>query len=156
MEKYPHPLEDHRPHLYNPVTGKIASAVVNVADSMVIGEQMKTRYIASLPDGFYNHISSPIKTMDVDKKPNNGTDGRPTIDLENIFLRLLVIGQPRQMELEPLFAYELCSVPPSLIGEQGCLCKGNKSGLMKKSPKSRPCRQLHPTCYCMCCELIYR
>ena len=73
--------------------------------------------------------------MDVDKKQNKGNDGRPTIDLENIFLRLLVIGPPRQMELEPLFAYELCSGPPSLIGEQGCLCKGNKSGLMKKSPK---------------------
>ena len=40
VEKYPHPLEDHRSHLYNPVTGKIAYAVVNVADSMVIGEQM--------------------------------------------------------------------------------------------------------------------
>ena len=40
VEKYPHPLEDHRHHLYNPVTGQIASAVVNVADSMVIGEQM--------------------------------------------------------------------------------------------------------------------
>ena len=36
VEKYPHPLEDHRPHLYNPVTGKIASAVFNVVDSMVI------------------------------------------------------------------------------------------------------------------------
>ena len=22
VEKYPHPLEDHRPHLYNPVTGE--------------------------------------------------------------------------------------------------------------------------------------
>ena len=38
VEKYPHPLEDHRPHLYNPVTGKIASAIVNAADSMVTGE----------------------------------------------------------------------------------------------------------------------
>ena len=70
--------------------------------------------------------------MDVDKKQNKGNDGRPTIDLENIFLRLLMIGQWRQMELEPLFAYELCSVPPSFIDEQGCLRKGNKSGLVKR------------------------
>ena len=70
--------------------------------------------------------------MDVDKKQNKGNDGRPTIDLENIFLRLLMIGQWRQMEIEPLFAYELCPVPPSLIDEQGCLRKGNKSGLVKR------------------------
>ena len=35
------------------------------------------------------------------------------------------------MELEPLFSYELCSVPSSLIDEHSCLCKGNKSGLIK-------------------------
>ena len=69
--------------------------------------------------------------MDVDKKQNKGNDGRPTIDLEKKCLRLLMIGQWRQMELEPLFAYELCSVPPSLIDEQGCLRKSNKSGLVK-------------------------
>jgi hypothetical protein len=25
MEKYPHPLDDHRPHLHNPSTGQITS-----------------------------------------------------------------------------------------------------------------------------------
>ena len=35
------------------------------------------------------------------------------------------------MELEPLFAYELCAVPPALIDEHGCLRKSSKSGLMK-------------------------
>ena len=38
MEKYPHPLADHRPHLYNPVTGQIAPDLVNVAESIAIGE----------------------------------------------------------------------------------------------------------------------
>ena len=42
-----------------------------------------------------------------------------------------MIGQQRQMELEPLFVYELCSVPSSLIDEHSCLHKGNKSGLIK-------------------------
>ena len=70
--------------------------------------------------------------MDVDKKQNKGNDGTPTIDLENIFLRLLVIDQRRQMELEPLCACELCSVPPSLIDEHGCFRKGNKARLVKR------------------------
>ncbi len=44
------------------------------------------------------------------------------------------------MELKALFSYELCSVPPSLIDEQGCLRKGSKSvlvqclGVLKETP----------------------
>lgn len=71
VERYPHPLEDHRPHLYNLVTGQIAPADVNVADSIVIGK-MESRYIAGLPDGFYKPISSPIKMISVLKKQVKG------------------------------------------------------------------------------------
>ena len=56
----------------------------------------------------------------------------PVIDLQNIILRLLMIGQWRGMELEPLFAYVLCAVPPALIDKHGCLRKPSKSGLMKR------------------------
>lgn len=132
VEKYCHPLEDHHDQLCNPVTGELAPAEVNVADAFVIGEQMASKYMASLPDGFYNPISSPIKTMDILKKKVKCNKGLPIIDLENIFLRLLMIGQRRQMDLQSLFAYELCSVPPSLIDEHGCLRKGNKSVLVKR------------------------
>ena len=47
MEKYPHPLADHRPHLYNSVTGQIAPDLVNVAESITIGEQMASKYRVS-------------------------------------------------------------------------------------------------------------
>ena len=50
-------------------------------------------------------------------------------DLETIFLRLLTIGQQRQMELAPIFQHELCPVPSSLIDEYGCLRKGTKAPL---------------------------
>jgi len=62
------------------------------------------------------------------------------VDLENIFLHLLVIGERRQLQLEPVFAYELCSVPSSLIDEHGCLRKPNKAGLVKRLgvPESSP------------------
>ena len=132
VAKYPHPLDDHRPHLYNPVTGEIAPAEMNVADSILIGEKMGSKYIASLSGGFYDPISSPIKTLGIIKKKVKGNKVRPVIDLENIFLWLLMIGQRRQMELRPLFSHELCAVPPSLIDEHGCLRKGSKSGLVKR------------------------
>ena len=43
-----------------------------------------------------------------------------------------MIGQQRQMEIEPLFSYKLCAVPPSLVDEHRCLRKGNKSDLVKR------------------------
>ena len=36
------------------------------------------------------------------------------------------------MELLSIFGYELCAVPPSLVGEYGCLRKGNKAVLMHR------------------------
>ena len=65
VEKYHHPLENHHPHLYNPVTGQIALTNVNVAESIVIGENMESEYIACLPDELYNPNSTHIKTMSV-------------------------------------------------------------------------------------------
>ena len=38
-----------------------------------------------------------------------------------IFLRLLLVGQQREMELLSIFGYELCAVPPSLVDEYGCI-----------------------------------
>ena len=54
------------------------------------------------------------------------------IDLQNLFLRLLMIGQWRGIELEPLFIYGLCAVPSALIDEHGCLRKSSKSELIKR------------------------
>ena len=132
VDKYPHPLEDNKPHLYNPVTGQIASRDVNVADSVVIGENMENEFKANLPDGFYKAISSTVKTMCMLKGQTKGIKSKPVIDLETIFLRLLLIGQQRKIELGPLFAYELCSVPPALIDGHGCLRKSSKPDLVKR------------------------
>ena len=53
-------------------------------------------------------------------------------DLESIFLLLLIVGQQRDMELMPIFGYELCAIPPSLVDEYGCLRKGNKAPLVER------------------------
>ena len=47
---------------------------------------MEREYIASLLIGFYNSITSPIKTMPVLKKKIKGKGVRPVIDIERIFL----------------------------------------------------------------------
>jgi len=103
VEKYSHPLDGSKIHLYNPVTGQVALADMNVMDSFFIGEKTECAYIATLPKGFHSPISSPIKIMSIIKKQAKGRKVRPVIDLENMFLRLLMIGQQRQIKLEHLF-----------------------------------------------------
>ena len=84
---------------------------------------MEREYIASLPSGFFNPSSGPITTMSVSKQQVKDKQFRLVIDLESIFLRLLMIGQQRQMEIEPVFACELCAVPPLLIDEHSVSAK---------------------------------
>ena len=72
-----------------------------------------------------------MKTME---KLKNGIKigDQVVFDLESIFLRLLLVGQEREMELLPIFGYELCAVHTSLVNEYGCLRKGNKEVLMHR------------------------
>ena len=130
LARMSHPLENRSSQLYNIENGGFASleAEVNVADSLEIGEIMTAEFRASLLNGFHSAISSPIKTMEHIKKGVRVGD-TTIFDLETIFLRLLTIGQQGQMELAPIFQYELCPVPPSLIDEYGCLRKGTKAPL---------------------------
>ena len=83
VTKQPHPLEDKRSNLCNPVTGQIAPEYENVADSLLIGERMAECYSASLPGGSYAPISCPIKTMGDAMKSKRNPD-TPAINLENI------------------------------------------------------------------------
>ena len=61
---------------------------------------MERVYIATL---LHSSISSPIKTRSIIKKQAKGSKVRPVIDLENMFLWLLMIGQQQQIKLEHLF-----------------------------------------------------
>ena len=82
-----------------------------------------------------DHISAnlPGQSVQKDKEELKHREilDKPIIDLENIVLRLLMIGQRQQMEFQTLFNYMLCTVHHSLIDEHGCLRKANKSGLVK-------------------------
>ena len=70
--------------------------------------------------------------MSLLKKQIKGKSVRSFIDLESIFLYLLIIRQQQEIKREHLFAYELCAVPSSLIDEHGCLRKGSKPDLVKR------------------------
>ena len=57
---------------------------------------------------------------------------KTVFDMEAIFIRLLMVGQQRQLHMSQIFQYELCAIPPSLIDEYGCLRKGNKYALANR------------------------
>ena len=48
---------------------------------------------------------------------------KTVFDLETIFFRLLMVGQTRQLQVSPIYQHELCTMPLSLIDENGCLRK---------------------------------
>ena len=53
-------------------------------------------------------------------------------DMEELFSRLLIVGQNRNTSLVSVFEYELCAVPSSIIDEFGCIRKGDKVNIVKK------------------------
>ena len=50
-------------------------------------------------------------------------NGKAIFDIETPFVRLLVVGQQRGVEMPDIVQYELCHVPPSFIDMFGCLRK---------------------------------
>ena len=133
LSKHPHAQEGHGEDniLYNIANGKIAPPAVNVADAVSIGYKMLSVFRKSLPSSFHAKMSSPVKTMEYLKR--GVKVGEKTVfDAESIFLRILMVGQQRHLQLAPIFSYQLCAVPPSLVDEFGCLRRGNKAALMNR------------------------
>ena len=96
---------------------------------------MSTAFQNSLSTGYHAKLSSPVNTIEHLKRGVKIGD-KVVFDLESIFVRLLVVGQQREMELLPIIGYELCAVPPSLMDEYGCLRRGNKAILVHKLTRS--------------------
>ena len=71
-------------------------------------------------------ISSQMKMMEYLKRGMKVGD-KTGFDLDIIFLRLIMVGQKRQLQLASIFQCEFCTNPPSLMNEYGCLRKGNES-----------------------------
>ena len=129
--KYDHPLEDTRPYLVNPVTGKRASSNVNVQNSKEIGDKMVQNICESLPVEFHNKISSKIVTMAF--KSNLKTARKSTVmPLEIMCPNLLIVGQKRNISLKQMLSHGLCAQPPNIINRFGYLRKSAKAPIVKK------------------------
>ena len=129
--KYDHPLEDTRPYLVNPVTGKRASPDVSVQNSKEIGDKMVQDFRESLPDGFCNKISSKIVTMASKSTPKTATKST-VLPLELMCPNLLTVGQQRNVSLKQMLSHELCAQPPNIIDKFGHLRKSAKAPIVKK------------------------
>ena len=97
LAKCSHPLETDNDKLYNIFNGQVAPTKVNVADSLSFGEPMVAAFRNALPGGFYSKLTSPVNTIEHLKKGVKIGD-KVVFDLESIFLRLLIVGQQRDME----------------------------------------------------------
>ena len=132
LRKHSHPLTHPSDSLYNIVNGQVVSETeVNVQDSVAIGQDMRTSFAVSLPGGFHHPIKKTVKTMQVLKRGVK-IKGKTVYDLEAVFARLVIVGRNRNVDLADVFQHELCSVPPSLIDEYGCIRKGNKAVLVSR------------------------
>jgi len=104
---------------------------VNVDDSLAIGQEMATQFIADLPCGFHNPIKKKVVTMEAMKKRVKVADAT-IYNMEQLYGRLLVISQSRDIQLSEVFKYELAPVPSSIFDEYGDMRKGSKAILVHK------------------------
>ena len=92
------------------INGKFAPPAVNVADAVSIGDKMLSVFRRSLPSGFHAKMSSPERPY---LKRGIKVGEKTVIGAESIFLRILMVGQQRQLQLAPIFSYQLRTVPLS-------------------------------------------
>ena len=91
LEKYSHPLTSPSDHLYNIITGQVATADVNTHQTVELGSAMRDDFIASYPGGFHHAISSNVKTVQSMKRTAT-ENNKPVYDLDAFFGRLLIVG----------------------------------------------------------------
>ena len=82
-----HPLTSPSDHLYNIITGQVATADVNTHQTVELGTSMRDDFIASYPGGFH-HISSNVKTMQSMKRTAT-VNNKPVYDLDAFLVECL-------------------------------------------------------------------
>ena len=101
----------------------MAPDTVNVQTALVIGSEQSRQFSSSLNSEFHKTTKKKVKT--------SHCQGKAIYDIETLFIRLLVVGQQRSIDIADVFQFELSPVPPGLIDEYGCLRKGDKAVLVK-------------------------
>ena len=85
---------------------------MNVTDAVSSGDNVLSVLRRSLPSGFHAKMSSQVKIMEYLKAVQNVGE-KTVFNDESIFLCILIVGQQRQLQLAPIFSYQLRAVPLS-------------------------------------------
>ena len=113
------------------MTGTVVSGKINLDEAGDIGMRIASDFTDSLPEGFHAPVHSQVKAMQVMKKGVEIKVKTP-YGMEQLYGRLLVISQARNVSLEEIFNHELAPLPLSLFDEFGLLRKSVKSDLTSK------------------------
>ena len=120
-------------------SGSIASSALK-EDLLKAEEKGKSALVSFVQDRLTNSAVGSFETLprlklgkfeEVKKTVNQGGKSFVLRADRNLFARLLVIGQSRQIDLRDLLTHELGPVPWSLATYDGSLAKTNKSALAK-------------------------
>ncbi len=106
------------------MNGQFAPPEVNVCDAIAIELNQLQEFRDQLPNGYHKVITKKVKTMVLMRKPVV-LGGKAIYDMEALFLRLLVVGELRHIDMKTVFQHELGPVPPALINEYGSICTGD-------------------------------
>ena len=120
-------------------SGSIASSALK-EDLLKAEEKGKSALVSFVQDRLTSSAVGFLETLprlklgkfgEVKKTVNQGGKSFVLRANRNLFARLLVIGQSRQIDLRDLLTHELGPVPWSLATYDGSLAKTNKSALAK-------------------------
>ena len=141
--------------LTNISSGCVADASItkDLLDAKETGERAFKSFvekrILSNDVGYFDTLSKlKLGTFrDVQKKSTIKQGGKEVIIKadRNLFARLIVIGQSRQIDLRDLLAHELGTLPWSLASLDGTLAKTNKATLQKSLEDNVECLPSLPT-----------
>ncbi|KAI9536072.1 hypothetical protein NQZ68_037037 [Dissostichus eleginoides] len=130
-----HPLDPNThpgESIVNITSGKIAPPTASVDSAVKIGEAMLEQFEMTWPEGFYNTISSKVKTMATTTKSITIGDSK-MYDLNVIYSRTIALfSSDRDVDVKDVLAYELAPVPTAIFTEDGMrICKAKST--LKKS-----------------------
>ena len=110
--------------IVNIVSGKLATASVNVENAVMIGETIFEDYKKTWPEGFNSTISKKVETMPASCKFVKIGDSK-VYDLNAIYSRVIaLLSSNRDVDVNDIFSYELVPVPTAMFMKDGMrICK---------------------------------
>ena len=123
---------EHKDHLVNIVTGKVAPDSVNVEQAYNLGFNQVAKFINNLPKGFYRPQTKSVVTMETMKKSIKIGD-IPFYDTNLIYSRIIALQISRNVSMSDVLKFELAPIPTStFLDSEDMRSSGSKSVLKNK------------------------